>query len=180
MINPNAACIKQEFSWFTTLVQARFAEYFENQVAELKPSELRPPDIANDSSPYASLVMKYKMGVDERIILLLALAPSIQPQILDVFLMENPTLNRIFTEFGGWQGKFHRGFLPTCETAVFILGGDQLERRFEISRYFDASHFLVKDRIIDIDADIGSEPFFSRPLNVNAEFLESLDFGVAK
>jgi hypothetical protein len=60
------------------------------------------------------------MSFIEEAVLLLALAPHIVPQILDVFFIKNKTYDRGFSESGGIAGTQHRGFLPTGETAAFI------------------------------------------------------------
>jgi len=59
------------------------------------------------------------MNPPERLVFLLALAPHVKPQLLDVFFEANDALRRGYTEFGGVKGQLHNGFLPTLETALF-------------------------------------------------------------
>ena len=120
-----------------------------------------PPDIDTDSSEYAQLVEAHAMGFDERLVLILALLPHIQPHVLDTFLLNNQETARGFTEFGGWKGKGHSGFLPTCETAVFILAGENLARRFEVMNLFQPDHYLSKQQVIRIEHNASGEPFLS-------------------
>lgn len=63
---------------------------------------------------------------DERMVVMLALMPHVCPQILDIFCT-NKNFDRQYTEFGGWKGLSHGGFLPTGETASFILAGEDTE-----------------------------------------------------
>ena len=58
---------------------------------------------------------------DEWMVLMLALMPHLSPQVLDIFFVHNKNFDRPYTEFGGWKGLSHGGFLPTGETAVFLL-----------------------------------------------------------
>ena len=86
------------------------------------------------------------MGFDERIVLILAMMPHIRPQVLDTFFIRNKNFDRAFTEFGGWKAKTHEGFLPTCETAAFVLAGNHLRKRFEIARLFEPAGGAVFQR----------------------------------
>ena len=53
--------------------------------------------------------------------------------MLDVFFTQNKETQRGFAEFGGLQGKAHSGFLPTVETVLFVLAGQDLNKRFEMN-----------------------------------------------
>ena len=79
---------------------------------------------------------------DEWMVLMLALMPHLSPQVLDIFFVHNKNFDRPYTEFGGWKGLSHGGFLPTGETAVFLLAGDRVERRLEVVRLFREEHWL--------------------------------------
>ena len=69
---------------------------------------------------------------EERVIVMLALMPHIKPQALDTIFLQNGALDRQFTQFGGWKGLSHGGFLPTGETAVFIIAGDDPIKSCEV------------------------------------------------
>ena len=46
--------------------------------------------------------------------------------------VQNKNFDRQYTEFGGWKGLSHGGFLPTGETASFILAGEDVEKRLSL------------------------------------------------
>ena len=50
---------------------------------------------------------------------MLALAPFIKPQILDVFFRKNPATERGYTEFGGLKGNTHGGFFAYWRNRPF-------------------------------------------------------------
>ena len=56
--------------------------------------------------------------------------------MLDIFFLHNKDFDRQYTEFGGWKGLSHGGFLPTGETVSFILAGEDIEKRKEVLRLF--------------------------------------------
>lgn len=63
----------------------------------------------------------HTITMEEEIVLLLAVMPHISPQTLDAFFIQDKELDRPYTEFGGWRGVSHGGFLPTGQTSVFLL-----------------------------------------------------------
>lgn len=175
--NANAAALEKEIAWFKAVLAARCDIYFCREGAMDDIRKLSPPDITAEPSEYARLVQEYGMGFDERLVIILALLPHIQPHVLDTFLLNNQDTARGFTEFGGWKGKGHSGFLPTCETAVFILAGENLAKRFEVMRLFQIDHYLSKQQIIRIEHGASGEPFLSAMLLMTVEYLNRLTLG---
>ncbi|PSJ18989.1 AAA family ATPase [Nitrosomonas supralitoralis] len=173
----NAATLMQEIIWFKAVLAARLDIYFCRESAIDDIRKITAPDLTADSSEYAQLMRHHTMGFDERIIIILALLPHIQPHVLDTFLLNNQNTARGFTEFGGWKGKGHGGFLPTCETAVFILAGDDLVKRFEVLRLFQTDHYLLQQQIIRIEHNASGEPFLSAMLLISFEYLNRLTLG---
>ncbi|MFZ2406907.1 MAG: hypothetical protein WAW41_17360, partial [Methylobacter sp.] len=68
-----------------------------------------PPDLSQDHSVYAEFINYYRLSSDERLLLMLAIIPHIQPHLLDVFFSANKALGRGYTEFGGVKGNRHSG-----------------------------------------------------------------------
>lgn len=174
----NAVSLERELAWFNQVLEACIALYFRNECAYASIYEIPPPDQRDTDSLYAEVVSEFAMSFDERIVLILALIPHIRPQILDTFFVHNTNFNRPFTEFGGWKGKTHGGFLPTGETAALILTGGDLEKRFEILRLFADDHFFAKRNVLKIENNGTSEPFFSGALVISTEYLNKLTTGI--
>jgi hypothetical protein len=174
----NAVSLEGELAWFNRVLEARISLYFKNECAYASIYEIPPPEQRDTDSFYAKVVTEFDMNFDERIILVLALIPHIRPQVLDTFFIHNTNFNRPFTEFGGWKGNTHGGFLPTGETAAFILAGNDLEKRFDILRLFADDHFFAKKNILKIENHGTNEPFFSGALVISAEYLSKLTTGI--
>ena len=98
---------------------------------------------------------------DEWMVLMLALMPHLSPQVLDIFFVHNKNFDRPYTEFGGWKGLSHGGFLPTGETAVFLLAGDRVERRLEVVRLFREEHWFHMYHVVGLEGAGNGEPFLS-------------------
>ena len=113
---------------------------------------------------------------DEWMVLMLALMPHLSPQMLDIFFVHNKNFDRPYTEFGGWKGLSHGGFLPTGETAVFLLAGDRVERRLEVVRLFREEHWFHMYHVVGLEGAGNGEPFLSGQLRISEDFLYRLSF----
>lgn len=111
---------------------------------------------------------------DEYVVILLALMPYLCPQLLDIFFVQNKNFDRPYTEFGGWKGLSHGGFLPTGETAAFILSGENLEKRREVVRMFSRDQWFYQENILRLEGQGEGEPFLSGQLRISDELLSRL------
>ena len=116
----NAKTLAAEFEWLNRVISARMNLYQGITGYPGSIFDIAPPDLTNDPSIYAQVVVHSAMNFDERVILLLSLIPHVQPHLLEEICIKNTASDPGFTEFGGIRGKNHSGIIPTGETAVFI------------------------------------------------------------
>lgn len=171
----NADTLERELDWLFRVITASIQIYFGQECAYRDVREIAAPDVGGDGSPYAEALRAHEMSFEERIVLILALAPHVRPQVLDPFLMKNTLYDRGFTEFGGVLGGGHSGFWPTLETARFILAGDNLERRFELQALFEHDHFLAIHKVLSLEGDGSGDG--AQLLNIGKEFLNYFTVG---
>ncbi|SFA98794.1 ATPase family associated with various cellular activities (AAA) [Collimonas sp. OK607] len=177
-LTANAKSLEREIAWFSEVLTARFHDYFMHEGGPYEIERHQPPDVSGDPSTFAGAICEYGMSFDERMVLILTLLPHIRPQALDLLFTANKNTDRSYTEFGGRKGKNHAGLLPTCETAVFILAGDDLVRRFEVLKLFDADHFFARQSILKLEQRVDGEPFLSAALSVESDFLDRCTSGL--
>jgi len=134
---------------------------------------LSPPVLPESS--YRSFIREHKMGFDERLVLILAVAAYVRPAALDLFLIRDKTLDRGFSEFGGVSQP--AGFWPTVKTAAFLLSGGELDVRFRVQYIFDSQYFFIVQKVLKIDANDGAESTFNTPLELHSEYLNLLTTG---
>jgi AAA+ superfamily predicted ATPase len=171
--NCNAFTIETEIDWFVSVMNARFDQYFsadDDPKHNINIYDIEPPVYENPVSPYAKFISEWNMSFDERILLIITLIPHIRPSALDMFFIQNKDLGRPYTEFGGWIGKNHQGFLPTCETVAFVLAGSDLSRRIDVSMLFDDKHYFCKLGILKIEHQGTGEPFWSAAIQMTSEY----------
>ena len=153
--------------WFNQVLTVAIQLYFEQECEYTSLAEVKPP---------VNGWMEEKTGVQqitfqERIVVMLALMPHVCPQVLDIFFVQNKNFDRQYTEFGGWKGLSHGGFLPTGETASFIIAGEDVEKRKSVVSMFQKDHWFYGRNILRLEGANEGEPFLSGQLRVSEEFL---------
>lgn len=156
-----------EFDWLFRVIEQRLNSYFHSKPFQMD----SPPPPLDQQSAFHAFVRQADLNDDERVTLLLAMAPHVRPQMLDVFFTQNKETQRGFAEFGGLQGKAHSGFLPTVETAFFILAGQNLNRRFESMQLFDPEHIFYQAKVLRLTGVETDEPLGARRIDVGEDFL---------
>ncbi len=159
--------MKEHIAWFETVISTSVQLYFEQGGSVQSIIQVKPPD----NGWLENIAKREQMTFEEKVVIMLALTPHIVPQILDVFFAPNTNIDRQFTEFGGWKGLSHGGFLPTGETAAFIIAGDVVEKRKDVILMFQKTHWLYTRNILRLEGANEGEPFLSGQLRVTEEFL---------
>lgn len=154
-------------AWFNQVLAVAIQLYFEQECEYTSLAEVKPP---------VNRWMEEKTGVQqitfqERTVVMLALMPHVCPQVLDIFFVQNKNFDRQYTEFGGWKGLSHGGFLPTGETASFIIAGEDVEKRKSVVSMFQKDHWFYGRNILRLEGANEGEPFLSGQLRVSEEFL---------
>jgi len=185
-IKKNASSLHAEMQWLALVIDTRMKVYWGQECLYGEIDEVAAPVLEGDESTYAVFIRRWNPSPAERLILLLALAPHIQPHLLDIFFTKNATYDRGFTEFGGIRGQHHGGFIPTGETAAFILAANDLEKRLGLLTIFSEDHYFRKSNILRLVNPSREEPFLSGTLHLSPEYLgyftrgttQKPDFGI--
>src|SRR5690554_4838442 len=130
----NAKVIEDDLQWLRSIVENRVNSLVTDQVKESEPPA---PDISGTGVFYANFLQEHGLTPDERKVALLALAPEVQPELLDHFFIKNHTYGKIYSEFGGISIPSFNGFIPTLKTALFVLGGHQLSEQMKYTSLLD-------------------------------------------
>ncbi len=167
----NAKDLLAEITWFEQVVQTRLNLFF-NEPSEVENiSEIKPPHLTSNSV-FAEFINFYHLSYSERLMVVLALLPHLFPQKLDVFFTRASVNNKGFTAFGGIKGTAFCGFLPTGETAAFLLAGNDLGDRFKVQQLFDTNHLFRMHHILWLAPAPAQEPFLSGQLLINDEYVD--------
>lgn len=179
-IKANAGDIEKEINWFREILKTRSVLNARKESKYSDVYEISPPGFNSKGSAFSGFVKSNKLDFEERFLLVLGLVPHIKPELLDMFLVKNESTQNIYTEFGGKKGKNHTGFIPTGETAMFILAGNDLEKRFSLQRCFDGQHKFSRENILWLESIERDEPMLSGAISVSQEVLDLFTIGEAR
>ena len=169
-MSPNLATT---LTFLRDLLRYRLAEYF-GKTAAVQPVV---PVLEEDDTPFTRFVQHRRLSVDEFVVLAAALAPHVQPLLFDEIILEFLPQGGEFPPIGGVKGVNTRCFLPTGETALFLLAGAALDRRLEVQKLFGSQHFFSKERILCLEELKPGEPAASGRLILDPEYVERFTLG---
>ncbi|WP_010521977.1 ATP-binding protein [Aquimarina agarivorans] len=163
-----------ELNYLRALIEYRLDIYF-NPESEI--SEPKIPPINKWSIEIPDDLKKLELNTDEKAVLLLALVPHIDSGFLDSVIQTKLQSTGDFPQLGGVRGKNFRGFLPTGETALFLVGGINFEERKECYKLFDTDHFFSKSQLLWLDDAPNNEPKMSGKLVLSQDYVDLFLFG---
>lgn len=165
--------MREHVEWFSQVLTAAIQLYFRQECRPESIEEVQPPS----DGWLEQVTGQPDIRFEERVVVMLALMPHVRPQALDIFFVQNRDFDRQYTEFGGWKGLSHGGFLPTGETASFIIAGDDTERRGNVLRLFGREHWFYRKDILRLEGAGEGEPLLSGQLRVSDGFLSRVLLG---
>ena len=172
----NFNSLKAALSYLQLVIEARI-RVFLKQTEEITVDN---EAFLNDDSSFAQFVAQNRMSFEEYIIILLALAPHIQPNFFNKIISGFLPDGGDFPEFGGVKATNQRGIVPTGETAQFILAGDDLAKRLEVQSFFGSNHWFYKKHILSLQTMPDGEPVMSGKIILDADILETITTGSVK
>ncbi len=173
----NAKVLAGELEWLRDVIHARVALHFGHDTPYDAIEELPVPDLVSREGSYAEFARKHDLNNAERLVLILGLAPHLQPGVLDILSSKNQDYDRRFSEFGGLFMEGHSGLVPTAETAMFILAGDDIPRRIRYQYLFRPDHVLARTRVIPQEVRKKGMPRLSGVWMVAHEYVDYLISG---
>lgn len=127
--------------------------------------------------PIDNFIRQHFLKDSEITILLIALAPHIQADFYDTVIQGNIERAGDFPQIGGTRGKNFRGFLPTGETALFLLAGDNMEKRMEVQELFSEDHLFAQKQILWLEEVPEGEPRMSGRIILTQEYIDLFTLG---
>ncbi|MGZ8157290.1 MAG: ATP-binding protein [Methylobacter sp.] len=167
-LTSNADDLKLEMDWLNQVIDTRLKLFFAQDCGYQSIQEIQPPALGD--SGYARCIERYQFGFAERITLALALAPTLCPELLDMFFLKNQLFDRRFSEFGGHIGSTGSGFMPTVQTLLFVLAGDSLTQRLALHRLLEREHAFIRQHIIHLHG-LENDTLLHTPLRLSEEYV---------
>lgn len=166
-----------ELEYLERLIRHRLDKYFPSEGDDSPPAF---PSIETWRLPWKDFVAKNNLTQDEIVLLLIGMAPHIHPGLFDRSIESKISGSGDFPGIGGVRGKNGRFFLPTGETVLFLLAGDNFERRLQVQQLFGAENIFWEKKIIWLEDMQNSEPSMNGRLVISHDYIDLLTYGTHK
>jgi hypothetical protein len=158
-------------------------QYVENLISFRLGNGEKPafPAIDQWSLPIKEYIKQQNFYEDEdaATLLLIGLAPHAAPELFDRSIQEKIKESGDFPRIGGVRGKNFRGFLPTGQTAVFLLAGEDWQRRQKIEQLFWSDKDFAKKKILWLEELPQSEPVLSGKIIMALDYVDLFLLGTS-
>jgi AAA+ superfamily predicted ATPase len=171
--NAHAANLQLALDWLEHLVTG----HLDLRFGKAESFQPRPLEFCSEDSLLEQFIKIHHPTLEEFTLLMLALAPHLQPGFFNKIVARYLPSGGDLPEFGGVKGVHHRGVLPTGETALFILAGDNLEKSLEVQRLLGSEHWLAQRGILWLEPVRAGEPVMSGRLCPDSELVEMITLG---
>lgn len=136
--------IESEINWLSQTLSNRVADYYANQNSQPLDLTLAQPNHSKQTK-YGKWIAQYKLTTNERLTLMLALVAELRPSQLDILL--TPPADQHRSLFGGYLEN--NSLIPTLDSALFLLAGDNLLSRMQTEPQLQHSSKLYQCWLLD-------------------------------
>jgi hypothetical protein len=166
----NAFIASAYFELFVDVLEKRFEEQFNGG----DPFDIEDVffDLPDSDTPFDHFISNNRLGPEELIVLFITILPHIDIAFLDRIIKEKLPDTGDFPLLGGIRGKNSRGFLPTGETAMFLLAGSDINKRIQYQKIFETEHLFNKLNVLWLEEVPDGEPKMSGRIILSSEYLE--------
>jgi AAA+ superfamily predicted ATPase len=154
---------------FREFTSARLEHYFKKR--KDPPLSEKYVIEGDQEDPLMAAVLQYGLSSHEQLLLSMVLMPYLDPDFYSGIIQKFLPNGGDLPIFGCVKGKHHRGFLPTGETAMFIIAGTDLKKRLAVVNLLKNS-VLIKKSVISLEPVDEGEPEMSGKLVLSKEHSE--------
>ena len=162
-----------EFQYLVNIIRYRLCKSLNSSCDWAEPVI---PDTGSWSVYIRSFIGQYQLDEDSSLLLLIGLTPHLYPHLFDDAIGDMLD-GRNFPKMGGTNGKNFRGFLPTGETAIFILAGEDQGRRTAVQQLFSADHLFAEKKVLWLESLPDGEPPFHGRIIMSNDYIDILTSG---
>jgi hypothetical protein len=166
----NVIVLYRELAWLSLVINQVICSYLKQEGHERHWLDIPPPDLAK-GTPYADLVIEWQLSTFDRLGLVLAMAPSVKPETLDIFFGQNGLIDRPFTEFGCVCDKAFSGIIPTGQTLNFLISANNPDWCIHTHAILSNKHRLMAEQVTQLLAVEEGVPKWAGIYQLNEEWL---------
>jgi hypothetical protein len=170
-----------EFVYLEKLIRHRLNTEFPSSKDEEDDSkEPEFPALNTWKLPWIDFAKKNELEnkQEELTLLLIGITPHVRPDLFDRVIKHKIKDAEDFPVFGGVRGRNCRFFLPTGETALYLIAGENFNRRLEVQQLFGAEHLFWQKKMIWLEDMQHGEPSMHGRLVISPDYVDLLTYGV--
>jgi len=182
--------LERDLAWLKAVLDYRLQwavnRYSQEQTVTL--AQLPPPSIVDEWDSYGQFIIKHNISIAERLLLILSIIPHAEPFYLTEALAHlkaatNDLETKVlfvrydtpkFLEFALFRDPNLGYYLPTGNTFLYLLFGQDIKSRLAYSHLLKNSHPFYQQKILHKQALKGAAVFGSELLLADISFYESL------
>ena len=170
----DAVMLPLELQYLDKLIRYRLGKCFDENGTEQQPEM---PEWQQWQLPVKDFIRSNSLSRREALVLLIAIAPHIQPDLFDAAIEGTLRGSGDFPKIGGVRGKNYRGFMPTGQTFLFLSGADNWKDSQDAQEIFWSSHTLGKKKVLWLEELQPGEPVMSGRIILSQDYIETFTFG---
>jgi AAA+ superfamily predicted ATPase len=169
---PDIQTLQTALNYLAQVIQWRLECYFSDNQQFSVTMPIPADEWWTAETPLTEFIRKHQLDIAAQLTLLIALAPHLQPDFFDRLIAAQLPQAGDYPQIGGWRGKSHRGFLPTGETVLFILGGNEFSERLHLQQIFSEDHPFARQGVLYLDPPAEGEPLMSGKLVITQDYID--------
>ena len=171
----NVAALEKACTFLENIFEAKLLSFFGEQ--DFIFEDVKLPTFLEAGCPLVNFLYKEKPTPQEFVIILLALVPHVRPALLGELIKSFIPKSGDFPEIGGMRDESNRVFIPTGQTAAFLLAGEDLKKRFKIQELFSAEHWFAEKNILSLGSIKSGDPILNGKIILDKEYIELFTLG---
>lgn len=171
--------IETDLLWLENLIQYQLGNASEGLIDRIEnQGEILPPIIPKGGF-YSDNLQIWNPSAVERGLIVIGLALYFKPRIFDPLLKAAKDYNYTETRLGGIIGTAQTPFVPTGETAIFLLTNGSVEERMLVLNCLNQEHWLFEKGILLFEYKEPGLPITFQPFSLSSDYMEIFSKGVA-
>ncbi|MDJ0572671.1 MAG: ATP-binding protein [Pleurocapsa sp. MO_192.B19] len=170
--SPDTQALQTALNYLAQVIQWRMTTYFSDNGKSRAPMPSPSNGWLSEKTSLTHFIGTHQLDTSEQLTLIIALAPHLKPDFFDRLITAQLPQAGEYPQIGGWRGKAHRGFLPTGETVLFMLGGDRFSDRLRLQQLFGEEHLFARKRVLYLDPPSDGEPLMSGKVVMSQDYVD--------
>ncbi len=165
--------LDREIQWIREIVAVAKESVVNGLTAPPYNEDSVPAPELEKGSLYHDLVSKHEFGIAERLVIALAISPYVSPGVCDAFNSDK----KLLLKSKACKSAHGIMLLPTIQTALFLLAGENVSKRLQFLHLFETSHVFYRESILDVGDMHPGEPMYNSILNLTPTYRDLVIYG---